>query len=114
METAVIDKLLRLAALSLEPQERAQLDADLDKIVAFIDAMQVVDTDGVEPLAHPLEDPSAGEREGLAPRVKKPGRWAMAQPLRTDRITETVCRETFQESAPEARDGLYLVPRVVE
>ena len=31
-----------------------------------------------------------------------------------DRVTETVRRETFQEAAAALRDGLYLVPRVVE
>ena len=99
MEAAVIDKLLRLAALSLDSSQRASLHGDLDKIVAFIDAMQVVDTDGVEPLAHPLADL---------------GDWAAAQPLRDDEVTETVRREAFQQAAPDVRDGLYLVPRVVE
>ena len=98
MDAAVIDKLLSLAALSLAPQHRAELEADLDKIVAFIDFMQVVDTDGVAPLAHPLEDLDD---------------WAAEQPLRTDCATEPDQRETFQETAPEVRDGLYLVPRVV-
>lgn len=99
MDAVVIEKLLRLAALSLAASERARLEADLDKIVAFIDAMQVVDTDGVEPLAHPLADLDD---------------WAARQPLRSDRITEAIDREAYQEGAPEVRDGLYLVPRVVE
>ena len=99
MDAAVIDKLLRLAALSLESSQQIRLRADLEKIVAFIDAMQQVDTDGVEPLAHPLADL---------------GDWAAAQPLRDDLVTETVHREAFQETAAEVRDGLYLVPRVVE
>ena len=93
MDAATIDKLLRLAALRLDAQERAQLHADLDKIVAFVDAVQAVETDGVEPLAHPLDG---------------------VQPLRADRISETVQRERYQQGAPAVRDGLYLVPRVVE
>ena len=100
MDAAVIDKLLSLAALSLAPQHRAELEAELAKIVAFIDLMQVVDTDGVAPLAHPLEDLADG--------------WAAEQPLRSDRATESDQRERFQATAPEVRDGLYLVPRVVE
>ena len=93
MDAATIDKLLRLAALRLDVSERARLHVDLDKIVAFVDAMQSVDTDGVEPLAHPLDG---------------------VQPLRPDRVSETVERERFQQNAPAVRDGLYLVPRVVE
>lgn len=93
MDAATIDKLLRLAALRLDASERARLHGDLDKIVAFVDAMQAVDTDGVEPLAHPLDG---------------------VQPLRPDWVSETVQRERFQQNAPAVRDGLYLVPRVVE
>ena len=93
MDVATIDKLLRLAALRLEGGERMQLCADLDTIVAFVDAMQAVDTDGVEPLAHPLDG---------------------VQPLRADQVAEAVPRERYQQDAPAVRDGLYLVPRAVE
>lgn len=89
----VVDKLLRLSALSLATDERALLQADLDKIVGLIDAMQSVDTHGVAPLAHPLDG---------------------TQPLRDDAVTESVDRDRLQRNAPLARDGLYLVPRVVE
>ena len=93
IETEMVDKLMRLAALSLDGRERALLEGDLAKIVGMIDVMQSVDTDGVEPLAHPLDG---------------------TQPLRPDAVTESVDRERLQQSAPQARDGLYLVPRVVE
>lgn len=93
LQAALIDKLLRLAALRLETQERALLHGQLEKIVHLIDAMQAAETAGVEPLDHPLEG---------------------VQPLRSDDITEIVDRDRFQRTAPEVRDGLYLVPRVVE
>ncbi|MYD97144.1 MAG: Asp-tRNA(Asn)/Glu-tRNA(Gln) amidotransferase subunit GatC [Gammaproteobacteria bacterium] len=89
----MIDKLMRLAALKLEADERRMLKDNLDRIVALIDAMQSADTDGVEPLDHPLDG---------------------VQPLRPDRVTEDVDRDRFQGLAPAARDGLYLVPRVVD
>lgn len=93
MDAHLIDKLMRLAALRLEAQERELLKDNLQKIVHLIDTMQTADTDGVEPLDHPLDG---------------------VQPLRPDRVTEAVDRERFQQVAPEVRDGLYLVPRVVE
>ena len=93
LEAETIDKLLRLSALRLRPDERRRLRADLDKIVGLIDALQSVDTTGVEPLAHALDG---------------------TQPLRPDVVSETVARERYQSVAPEVRDGLYLVPRVVE
>lgn len=88
-----IDKLMSLAALRLEADERRMLKDNLDRIVALIDAMRSVDTDGVEPLDHPLDE---------------------VQPLRPDLVTEDVDRDRLQGLAPAARDGLYLVPRVVD
>lgn len=93
MHPTTIDKLLRLAALRLEADERERLAGDLERIVEFVDAMQAADTEGVAPLAHPLDE---------------------IQRLRADRVTENVDRERFQDLAPVARDGFYLVPRVVE
>ena len=93
MHPTTIDKLLRLAALRLEAGEREKLAGDLERIVEFVDAMQAADTEGVAPLAHPLDE---------------------IQRLRADRVAETVDRERFQALAPVARDGFYLVPRVVE
>lgn len=87
-----IDKLLRLAALRLEESEKRELEADLVKIIELVDALRQVDTTDVAPLAHPLES---------------------VQPLRPDRITESVERGRYQDGAPLVRDGLYLVPRVV-
>ena len=93
MDAELIDRLMRLCALSLHAQERSALGADLQRIVELIDVMQAADTDGVAPLAHPLDG---------------------CQPLRADEVTEVVDREHYQHGAPAVRDGLYLVPRVVE
>jgi aspartyl-tRNA(Asn)/glutamyl-tRNA(Gln) amidotransferase subunit C len=59
----------------------------------MIERMQRVDTTGVAPMAHPL-----GGR----------------QRLREDEVTATEAREQNMKNAPESRDGLFLVPRVVE
>ena len=93
MDDQTVDKLLRLSQLALDDDERARLINDLNNIVAMIDEMQAVDTEGVPPLAHPLD---------------------VTQPLRADEITEVVDREHYQSIAPYTEAGLYLVPRVVE
>ena len=93
MDSETLAKLMRLSALELDVDARARLGVDLRRIVALIDEMQSVDTDGVEPLAHPLD---------------------AVQPLRPDRADPNVDRATLQQGAPATRDGLYLVPRVVE
>ena len=88
-----IRHLCDLARLRLTEAEARSAREDLVRIIAMIDEMQAIDTGGVEPLAHPLESPA---------------------PLRPDEITEDVDRERYQQGAPATRDGLYLVPRVVE
>jgi aspartyl-tRNA(Asn)/glutamyl-tRNA(Gln) amidotransferase subunit C len=88
-----IKHLSRLAQLALSEAEQTAALEDLERIISMVDQMQAIDTEGVEPLAHPLD---ADQR------------------LRADAVTEKVDRELYQQGAPATRDGLYLVPRVVE
>jgi len=74
--------------------------AELNGMLALIDQLQAVDTRGVEPLAHPL---SAHENIILR--------------LRDDGVTEqgdADTRTALMANAPAARDGLFLVPKVIE
>ena len=93
MKPNTLDKLMRLSQLRLTPEQARLVLADLDAIITLIDEMQGICTDGTEPLAHPLQ---------------------ADQPLRADAVTEEVSRERHQAIAPLTRDGLYLVPKVVE
>lgn len=88
-----IDKLCALSQLGLAPHERHEARRDLERMIDMVGAITSVATDGVEPLSHPLD--------------------ATAR-LRADVVTEAVERDTFQRIAPLTRDGLYLVPRVLE
>jgi len=98
-----VPHLARLARLALPHAEVGKtspdsssaevLADDLAKIMQMIDHMQTINTDSVEPMAHPLD---------------------ATQRLRQDRVTETVNVEHFQAHAPATEDGFYLVPRVVE
>ncbi|MEZ7819025.1 MAG: aspartyl-tRNA(Asn)/glutamyl-tRNA(Gln) amidotransferase subunit C [Candidatus Azotimanducaceae bacterium] len=88
-----ITHLARLARLAIPASSHASTAEDLDNIIAMIDAMQSVDTEGVEPLSHPLDS---------------------KQLLRADVVSESVSREAFQNNAPKTEDGYYLVPRVVD
>jgi aspartyl-tRNA(Asn)/glutamyl-tRNA(Gln) amidotransferase subunit C len=88
-----IRRLARLARIELAGAEAEALGRDMNDILAMVEQMSAVDTQGVEPMAHPQE---------------------MAQRLREDRVTETDSREPFQAIAPQVEDGLYLVPKVIE
>lgn len=93
MSTLDIEHLARLAQIRVTAEARPAVEQTLANIIDMIDQMQAIPTDGVEPLAHPLES---------------------ALRLRADEVTEANHREEFQREAPQVEDGLYLVPRVVE
>ncbi len=88
-----IRHLTALAQLKLSEVEAEAVAGDLARIIDMVDQMQAMDTEGVRPLAHPLDT---------------------AARLRPDEVTEIVDRDLYQAGAPETEDGLYLVPRVVE
>jgi aspartyl-tRNA(Asn)/glutamyl-tRNA(Gln) amidotransferase subunit C len=86
-------RIAHLARIEInETQANATL-AQLNDIFAMIEKMQRVNTDGVEPMSHPLGG---------------------SQRLREDGATETDQRELNMQNAPEQTDGLFLVPRVIE
>lgn len=88
-----VTHLARLGRLAISSSSYASTAQELQNIIAMIDAMQSVDTDGIEPLSHPLDS---------------------EQLLRADVVSETDSREAFQNNAPKTEDGYYLVPRVVD
>jgi aspartyl-tRNA(Asn)/glutamyl-tRNA(Gln) amidotransferase subunit C len=88
-----LHKVAHLARLSIEPEATARYTQALSSILSLVDEMQAVPTDGVQPMAHPMD---------------------ATQRLRIDEVTETNQRETLQRLAPATEKGLYLVPRVVE
>jgi aspartyl-tRNA(Asn)/glutamyl-tRNA(Gln) amidotransferase subunit C len=88
-----IRRLGDLARLELGADELAAMQHELSGILALVDQMRAVDTQGVEPMSHPQ---------------------AAAQRLREDAVTEEDQRESFQSIAPQVEDGLYLVPKVIE
>jgi aspartyl-tRNA(Asn)/glutamyl-tRNA(Gln) amidotransferase subunit C len=88
-----IGRIAELARLELAPDEAVAMQQQLNDILAMVDAMNAVDTSGIEPMSHPQE--------------------AM-QRLRDDEATEPDQRALFQSIAPAVEDGLYLVPRVIE
>jgi len=85
--------IAHLARLHVEDDDVPRYATELSGILELVERMKTAQTEGVEPMAHPLDE---------------------VQRLRADQVTETVDRDAFQAIAPQVRDGLYLVPRVIE
>jgi aspartyl-tRNA(Asn)/glutamyl-tRNA(Gln) amidotransferase subunit C len=92
-----VKRIAHLARLELAENEAEPTLARLNDFFSLVEQMQAVDTTGIAPLAHPIE-----QIEDVALR------------LREDAVTEQVNREEFQRPAPAVQDGLYLVPKVIE
>ena len=88
-----VEKVAQLARLHMSESEVDEVASRITDILALIDQMQSVDTESVEPLAHPLD---------------------MTQRLRPDVVTEPNRRDELQQLAPATEDGLFLVPKVIE
>jgi aspartyl-tRNA(Asn)/glutamyl-tRNA(Gln) amidotransferase subunit C len=88
-----VEKIAYLARLQIDAGDIAQYAQDLSGILALVEQMEVVDTTGVGPMAHPQD---------------------VTQRLRDDEVTETNQRDKFQKIAPLTESGLYLVPKVLD
>ena len=85
--------IAHLARLQIEPDDVPKFARELSSILELVEQMNAAATENVEPMAHPLDE---------------------AQRLRADRVTEADEHERFQAVAPQVRDSLYLVPRVID
>lgn len=93
MNPSDIQKLSNLARLHVDEETLNETAKSITDVIALVDQLQAADTDGVLPMAHPLD---------------------AVQRLRVDGVTELNEREKFQAIAPLTEDGLYLVPKVIE
>ncbi len=92
-----IARIANLARLELQPAEADHMREQINGFFSIVEAMQAVDTTGVQPLAHPV---AAIQDVQLR--------------LREDVVSESNNREANQQSAPAVQRGLFLVPKVIE
>ena len=92
-----IGRIAHLARLELAPQESERMLTQLNGFFDIVERMRAVDTQGVEPLAHPV---AAIQDVQLR--------------LREDVASEPDQRTANQRSAPAVENGLFLVPKVIE
>ena len=93
LERKEIQNIAWLARLTIEDRAIAGYTKDLADILALVEQMQSVDTNDIQPLAHPLE---------------------IDTQLRPDEVKEEDQRDRFQKIAPVTEDGYYIVPKVIE
>ena len=93
LDKSEVQKIAWLARLAIEEQDISNYSTELSSILDLVEQMNSANTEGISPLAHPLD---------------------LAARLREDKVSETNQREHFQKHAPLTEDGCYLIPKVIE
>ena len=88
-----VEKIAKLSRLTLSDDEKNSTLEKLNAVFALVEKMQTVNTDGIEPMAHPHE---------------------VALRLRDDAVTESDHAAEYLAVAPEVRNRMYIVPHVIE
>ncbi len=89
----LVEKLAHLSRLRFDDSEKAGIKADLQSMIAFVEKLKEVDTQGVEPLLH----------MGDAVNV-----------LREDDIKGSISREEALLNAPIKDEQFFKVPKVIK
>ena len=93
VDKETVRKVARLARIA-EPEERLEpLANELSGILTWIEQLQEVDVEGVEPMASAVE---------------------ARLPMREDVVTDGGYPDRVTQNAPKTEDHFFVVPKVVE
>jgi aspartyl-tRNA(Asn)/glutamyl-tRNA(Gln) amidotransferase subunit C len=93
IDEQTVDKIAHLARLELAPDEKAEMIADMNKILGFMDKLNEVDTTGVEPLVYMTDEPNV---------------------LREDVVKQVITTEEALKNAPDHDGSHFLVAKVIK
>lgn len=93
IDANMVDNLAHLARLRFAEEEKEAIRTDLEKMVAFVEKLQAVDTSGVAPLLH-ISD--------------------AANVLREDVVRGSISREEALLNSPVADPEFFKVPKVIK
>jgi len=88
-----VDHIATLAKLSLSESEKEALSGHLSEILDYVEQLNELNTDEVEPLSHVME---------------------IVNVFREDLPRESLSREAVLANAPETDGEFFLVPRVID
>ena len=89
----LVDYVSTLSRLRLPQEEKGRMAGELEQIVTYMDTLNTLDTDGVEPMSHihPLKNV-----------------------LRADEVVPSADREVLLSGAPDRDEETFRVPKAVE
>ena len=93
IDSKTLQKIAHLSRLELDPTKENGLKKDLEKIIEWVDQLNEVETEGIEPLTNMSFEVNA---------------------FRKDQIGETLSRERGLRNAPEHDEEYFRVPKVLD
>jgi aspartyl-tRNA(Asn)/glutamyl-tRNA(Gln) amidotransferase subunit C len=93
VDASTVRRIAHLARIAVADSEVENLRAELNAMLAFVEQLNEVNVEGVEPMT------------SVTPMVMK---------KRTDVVTDGNDAEAVLKNAPLSEDHFYLVPKVVE
>ena len=93
VDRATVRRIARLARIAITDDEAKRLEQELSGILDWVAQLDEIDTSSVEPMT----------------RVA-----AMTMKMRKDEVTDGFCAADILRNAPEADDGYFVVPKIVE
>ncbi|PHS79428.1 MAG: Asp-tRNA(Asn)/Glu-tRNA(Gln) amidotransferase GatCAB subunit C [Rhodospirillaceae bacterium] len=93
LDQDTVKNIAYLARIRVEEDKLEPLAGELSAIMGWIEQLQELDTDGVEPMASVVN---------------------VSLPQRKDVVNDGDCRDAVLKNAPDNEDGFYTVPKVVE
>ncbi len=88
-----VRKVAKLARLQLSEADVARFTQQLGQVLGYVEMLSELNTDGVQPLAHPLE---------------------IENVLREDVPTLSLSREAALSNAPKSDGRCFLVPQILD
>jgi len=88
-----VEHVARLSRLELSEAEKERMRRELDSILAYIDKLRALDTEGVEPTSHAVP---------------------MTNVLRLDAPRPSFPQEEMLANAPERSGEFFRVPKIIE
>lgn len=93
LDKATVEKLADLARLEFSEKEKEEMLQDMNKIMAFVEKINEMDLEGVEPLIYMIEEGNV---------------------LREDEVTDQVTRDEALKNAPSHDTDYFRVPKVLK
>lgn len=92
VDSKTVDRIAELARLEFDDAEKKRITKDLSKILDFVQKLEEVDTEGVEPLVYMLEE----ETE-----------------MRKDEVIQEVSQKDALKNAPDKDTDFIRTPKVL-